>query len=120
MITTNRSPSLAVRLQVLAAVDYAKGNTIRARIRAVSKQTFIDPKNGQSYQFTWRTIETWRCRYRKHGVTCLDNATRSDKNQQRKVLIPELAEAIKEVLPTLSKNKVGHIPKSTIYRVSAK
>ena len=30
--------------------------------------------------------------------------------------INELAEAIHEVLPTLTKNKVGQLPKSTVYR----
>ena len=46
----------------------------------------------------------------------LDKKTRSDKSQQRKIAIAELAEAINEVLPSLCHNKVGKIPKSTLYR----
>lgn len=116
MSTSSRVPSLVVRLQVLAAIDYAKGNTIRDRIRAVSQQTFTDQQTGNHYRFTWRTIETWLCRYKKHGVTTLDKKVRSDKQAQRKVSIAQLAEAINEVLPQLSLNKVGKIPKSTLYR----
>ncbi len=112
----SRVPPLVVRLQVLTSIDYAKGNTIRDRIKAVSQQTFANQTTGQQYKFTWRTIETWLCRYNKHGVTTLDKKSRSDKNTQRKILIPELAEAINEVLPFLSLNKVGKIPKSTLYR----
>ena len=32
------------------------------------------------------------------------------------VQVNELAEAINEIIPTLSKNKVGTIPKMTLYR----
>jgi hypothetical protein len=39
-----------------------------------------------------------------------------NKNTQRKVKVNELAEAIHEVLPLLSKNKQGVIPKSVLYR----
>ena len=116
MSTHSKVPPLVVRLQVLAAIDYARGNTIRDRIKTVSQQTFVDHQTGQTYHFTWRTIETWLCRYKKHGVTSLDKKSRSDKNRQRKVLISELAEAINEVLPFLTSNKVGKIPKSTLYR----
>lgn len=116
MSSSSRVPPLVVRLQVLAAIDYAKGITLRDRIKAVSQKTFIDTQTGQRYQFTWRTIETWLCRYNKHGVTTLDKQSRSDKNTQRKIPIAELAEAINEVLPSLSLNKVGKIPKSTLYR----
>ena len=110
MSSSSTVPPLVVRLQVLAAIDYAQGNTIRDRIRAVSQQLFTDQQTGHTYQFTWRTIETWLCRYRKHGKS------RSDKQTQRKVSIAQLAEAINDVLPTLSQNKVGKIPKSTLYR----
>ena len=116
MSPSSKVPSLMVRLQVLAAIDHAQGNTIRDRIRAVSQQRFVDPETGHTHQFTWRTIETWRCRYNKHGVTRLDKKTRSDKNTQRKVQLSEVAEAINAVLPSLTCNKVGKIPKSTLYR----
>ena len=105
-----------VRLQVLAAIDHAQGHTIRDRIKAVSQHRFVDPETGHTHQFTWRTISTWFYRYKKGGVTTLDKKTRSDKNKPRKVQVAELAEAINEVLPSLTLNKVGKIPKSTLYR----
>lgn len=49
----SKVPSLMVRLQVLAAIDHAPGNSIRDRIRAVSLRHFIDPETGCSHQFTW-------------------------------------------------------------------
>ena len=110
------NPSLEVRLKVLAALDYAPGNNIRARIKAVSEQSFTDTHTGQMWQFTWRTISTWLYRYKKRGITTLEKKPRSDKHRQRKVNINELAEAIHEVLPTLTKNKVGQLPKSAVYR----
>jgi putative transposase len=112
----SRKPPLDIRLRVLAAIDYAPGNSIRDRIRAVSQQAFVDPTTGKTFRFTWRTIETWRCRYQKHGITTLEQKTRCDKNTLRKVQLPELAEAINEVLPSLRRNKVGVIPKSTLYQ----
>ena len=114
--TFSKVPPLMVRLQALSAVDYAQGNTLRDRIKAVSQQPFVDHAADKHYQFTWRTIETWLYRHKKHGITTLDKKTRSDKNTQRKVTSAQLAEAIDEVLPTLSLNKVGKIPKSTLYR----
>ena len=116
MPSYSKVPPLEIRLQVLAAVDYAPGATIRSRIKAVSQQTFNDPTSGQSYQFTWRTISTWLYRYKKNGITTLENKTRSDKHHTRKITVAELAEAIHQILPTLAHNKVGKIPKSTLYR----
>lgn len=115
MPTTAKNPPLHIRLQVLAAIDYAPGKSCRDRMRVVSQQTFTDPETKLSYRFTWRTIETWLTRYKKHGVTSLDNKTRADKNTQRKVSASQLAEAINDVLPKLSLNKVGKVPKSTLY-----
>ncbi len=108
--------SLELKLRVLSAVDYAPGNSIRARIKQVAGRTFVDAQTGLSYQFTWRTISTWLYRFKKHSVISLDNKTRADKNAYRKVQPNELAEAIHEILPTLSHNKTGIIPKSTLYR----
>ena len=104
----HKKPSLALRLRVLSALDYAPGNSIRARIKAVSERTFADPQTGFSYQFTWRTISTWLYRHKKHGITTLDNKTRADKNTYRKVQVNELAEAISDVLPTLSPQQNWH------------
>jgi len=116
MSTCYKNPPLEVRLRVLAAVDYASGLSIRERIKSVSEQSFVDQHTGRTYQFTWRTISTWLYRYKKDGITTLDKKTRTDKNTQRKVSVAQLAEAINETLPQLSVNKVGKIPKSTLYR----
>ena len=113
---TCKKPPLEIRLQVLSTVDYAPGNSIRARIQSVATRTFVDKRTNIAYQFTWRTISTWLYRFKKHGVTTLDNKTRRDKNQYRKVQPNELAEAINEVLPTLGRSKNGAIPKMALYR----
>lgn len=111
------TPSLEVRLRVLAAIDVAPGASIRARIIYASQQTYLCPNTQHEYRFTWRTISTWLYRYKKDGITTMDKKTRSDKDTQRKVSLPQLAEAINEVLPTLSTNKVGKLPKSVLYQV---
>ncbi|MCU0756152.1 MAG: hypothetical protein MUE46_13655 [Xanthomonadales bacterium] len=49
-------------------------------------------------------------------MTTLDNATRADRGLPRKVSVPQLAEAIREVLPSLSTNKQGQLPHSVLYR----
>ncbi len=113
---TNKKAPLVIRLKVLSAIDYAPGNSIQARIRNISERTFTDVQTGTQYQFTWRTISTWLYRFKKHGVTTLDNKTRADKNSYRKIQVNELAEAIRDAMPTLSQNKVGIIPKMAIYR----
>ena len=112
----SRGVSLELRLQVLSAIDYAPGDTIKDRIIAVSKRTFIEPTTDKEYQFTWRTISTWLYRFKKNGITTLDKKTRSDKHAYRKVKVNELAEAINEILPNFSLNKVGKIPKMALYR----
>lgn len=111
-----KKPPMELRLRVLSAIDYAPGNTIRERIKQVAERTFVDTQTGHEYQFTWRTISTWLYRFKKHGLTSLDNKTRADKNGYRKIQPNELAEAIHEVLTTMSANKSGVIPKSTLYR----
>jgi putative transposase len=110
-------PPVELRLRVLSAVDYAPGNTIRARIQHVAKKSFYDAQTGYEYSFTWRTISTWFYRFNKGGITSIDNKTRSDKNQYRKVQVNQLAEAINEVVPTMSKNKGGNFVKSTLYNL---
>lgn len=116
MTSSTSNPPLELRLRVLSAIDYAPGGNIRERIKHVSERTFTDERTGLDYRFTWRTIETWRYRFKKHGITTLDKKTRSDKNTYRKVQVNELAEAIHEVLPTLRFNKTGTIPKMALYR----
>ncbi len=114
---SKHNPPLEIRLRVLSAVDHAPGDSIRARIRYVATLTFNDQLTGQVYQFTWRTISTWLYRFKLHGVATLESKSRSDKDQPRKVSLSQLTEAIHEVLPHLSRNKSGVIPKSVLYRL---
>lgn len=116
MTSSKPIPPLELRLRVLAAIDYAPGSSIRERIKHVAERIFVDEQTGHHYQFTWRTIETWRCRFRKHGMATLEKKTRSDKHAYRKVKVNELAESISEVLPSLRFNKTGVIPKMALYR----
>ena len=109
-------PPITLRLQVLAAVDYAPGATIRDRIKHVACRTFTDAERGIDYRFTWRTISTWLYRFKKRGMATLDNAPRADRGLPRKVSVAQLAEAIREVLPSLSHNKQGQLPRSVLYR----
>ena len=75
--------------------------------------TFID-EDGQPRQFTWRTISTWLCRYRKHGVTVMEKQSRTDKGKTRKVKPEDILEAIQTVLPKVP----GRVPKrSVLYRL---
>jgi len=91
----------------------AEGDTEQKRIQAVSQMTFTD-EEGHPRQFTWRTISTWLCRYRKHGVTVMENKSRSDKGQTRKVKPEDIQEAIQAVLPKVH----GRPPKrSVLYRL---
>lgn len=111
------NPSFELRLRVLAAIDYVEGSSIRERIKNVSKKTFVDHQSGQEYQFTWRTISTWLYRHKLYGVATLEPKPRWDKSRHRKVEVNQLAEAIHEIIPTVSKNKVGQIPKIVLYRL---
>ena len=113
---SKKPPSFELRLAVLAAIDYAPGQTIRERIHQVSQRTFTDQNTGIDYRFTWRTIETWLYRYKKRGVATLERKTRSDKNTYRKVKVDELAAAIDDIRPHLRFNKTGIIPKIALYR----
>ena len=108
-----RNPSVYLKMRVLGAVDTAVGNTERERFKAVSQMTFTD-ENGYTRQFTWATISTWMCRYRKHGVTVMENKPRSDKGKTRKVKPEIILEAIQAV-----RSKVhGRSPKrSVLYRL---
>ena len=100
-------------MRVLGAVDMAEGVTERARIQAVSQMIFTD-EDGLPRQFTWRTISTWLCRYRKHGVTVMEKQIRSDKGKPRKVRPEDLLEAIQAVRPKTP----GRTPKrSVLYRL---
>ena len=82
-----------VKLRVLAAIDLAEGRSIRDRIRAVAARPFLD-ELGREHRFTWRTIETWRVRYNKHGITVMCPKDRSDKGRFRKAQPEEVQEAV--------------------------
>ena len=87
-------------MRVLGAIDMAEGNSIQARIRAVSQTTFTDD-DGHPRQFTWRTIQTWYSRYQKHGVTVRHNQPRSDKGKVRKLVIEDVLDALRKVSPKI-------------------
>ena len=93
-----RNPTAYLKMRVLGAIDMAEGNSIAARIKSVSQMTFTD-EDGHPRQFTWRTIQTWYSRYQKHGVTVMENKTRSDKGKSRKVPLEDVAEAVRKVQP---------------------
>ena len=100
-------------MRVLGAIDMAPGDTIRARIQAVSQMSFTD-EDGQARQFTWRTIQTWLTRYQKHGVTVMENKARSDKGKTRKVSPECILEAIQKVRPKVH----GQTPsRALLYRL---
>jgi transposase InsO family protein len=93
-----RNPTPYLKMRVLGAIDMAVGNSIIARIKAVSAMTFTD-EDGNPRQFTWRTIQTWYSRFQKHGVTVMENKGRSDKGKSRKITPEELIDAIRKVRP---------------------
>jgi transposase InsO family protein len=107
-----RNPTVYLKMRVLGAVDMAEGDTEPKRIQAVSQMTFTD-EEGCPRQFTWRTISTWLCRYRKHGVTVMENKSRSDRGKTRKVKPEDIAEAIQLVRPKVH----GAPKKSVLYRL---
>lgn len=88
-----KNVSSHLKMQVLGAIDLAPGRTERDRIRSVSERFFTD-EEGNARRFTWRTIETWLVRYRKHGVTSIEPKDRSDKGQPRAITPQELLEAV--------------------------
>lgn len=115
-----KTPPLEIRLSVLSAIDYAKGDSIRARIVNASKRVYTDSRTGIDYQFTWRTISTWLYRYKLSGVATLETKTRADKHQYRTIQPSELAEAIHDILPSLGRSKNGSLPKMALYRALIK
>ena len=108
-----KAPSEYLKMQVLGMIDHMPGVSIRERIKAVSELTFTD-EEGNQRTFTWRTIETWRNRYQKYGLTALQRTKRSDKGRSRNVSPEKVAEAVEQVLPTFHKTK--RPTKMAIYR----
>ena len=108
-----RNPTAYLKMRVLGAIEMAPGDTIIARIHAVSKMTFAD-EEGNPRQFKWTTIQAWYSRYKKRGITVMENKPRSDKGKTRKVQPEVLLEALQAVLPKMH----GKNPKrATLYRL---
>jgi putative transposase len=93
-----KQPSVYLKMRVLGAVDTVEGRTRHQRILNVAAMTFLD-EEGNSRQFTWRTIQTWFYRYKNHGITGMTNRPRKDKGQTRKVTPEELLEALNAAKP---------------------
>jgi putative transposase len=91
-------PSAYLKMRVLGAIDTAAGKTRNQRVRSVAALTFTD-EDANARQFTWRTIQTWYYRYKKHGITGMTPAVRRDKGQTRKITPEELLEAINQARP---------------------
>jgi transposase InsO family protein len=90
--------SAYLKMRVLGAIDFAEGASIQQRVKTVSRMTFHD-EDHVPHQFTWRTIQTWLTRYKKHGLTELKSRRRSDTGKPRKVSPEQLLEAIETVKP---------------------
>jgi putative transposase len=107
-----KQPSVYLKMRVLGAVDTVEGRTRHERVHNVAAMTFLD-EEGNSRQFTWRTIQTWFYRYKNHGITGMTNQPRKDKGQTRKVAPEELLEAINAAKPHFRNH---HANKRAIYR----
>ena len=102
-----------VKMQVLGAIEFAPGNSIKQRIAHVSTMVFTD-ENGRKLQFTWRTIQTWYSRFKKHGLTTMKPKSRSDRGRSRCIEPEVLLDAIEQVLPSFH-GKPSNI--AAVYRV---
>lgn len=107
-----KQPSSYLKMRVLGAIDSAPGKTSRERIIHVASLTFTD-EDGNPRQFTWRTIQTWLYRYRRHGITGMNPRPRKDKGNPRKVTPEELMEAVNSALPHFRDRRHN---KSDLYR----
>ena len=107
-----KQPSVYLKMRVLGALDTVDGRTRHERVHNVAAMTFLD-EEGNSRQFTWRTIQTWHYRYKNHGITGMTNQPRKDKGQTRKVTPEELLEAINAAKPHFRNH---HANKRALYR----
>ncbi len=112
-----KQPSIYLKMKVLGAIEMAPGRTRDQRVRNVAEMIFQD-EEGNPYQFTWRTIQTWYYNYKNHGVTSMDTSSRADKGQPRKVTPEEVLEAINQALPHFRQQNKGSTTynKTAIYR----
>lgn len=99
-------------MQVLGAIENARGKTKQERIKNTAKIRFTD-EDGNERSFTWRTISTWYYRYKNYGITGVTAGSRADKGKTRKITPEELLEAINQVLPMFRGNSYN---KSAIYK----
>jgi transposase InsO family protein len=112
-----KNPTPYLKMRVLGAIETAGGDTILARIKNVSQTSFTD-EDGFPRSFTWRTIQTWYSRFKKHGVTVLENTPRSDRGKSRKLTHEQLLEAVRAVLPSVRAGRDAGPPKrSLLYRL---
>jgi putative transposase len=110
--TPMKQPSVYLKMRVLGAVDTVEGRTRHQRIHNVAALTFLD-EEGNSRQFTWRTIQTWYYRYQNHGITGMTHHARKDKGQARKVTPEELLEALNAAKPHFHTKRTN---KRALYR----
>ena len=104
-------------MRVLGAIETAGGGTIISRIKNVSQTDFTD-EEGFARRFTWRTIQTWYSRFKKHGVTVMENTPRSDRGKTRKINQEQLLEAVRAVLPSARGGRDAGPPKiALLYRL---
>ena len=107
-----KQPSVYLKMRVLGAVDTVEGRTRHQRVLNTAAMTFLD-EEGNSRQFTWRTIQTWFYRYNNHGITGMTNRPRSDKGRVRKVTPEELLEALNSAKPHFHNQRTN---KHALYR----
>lgn len=107
-----KQSSSYLKMRVLGAIDLAEGKSREQRIKNVAKLTFTD-EQGYPRIFTWRTIQEWLYKYKKYGISGIQNRSRRDKGKPRKITPEELMEAINQALPYFRKGKFN---KSNIYR----
>jgi len=91
-----------LKMKVLGALEFAEGESMKARYINVSRRIFKD-EEGNPFQFTWRTLQTWWYCYRRNGITM--PAERNDKGHPRKATPEELLDAIEQALPFFSGNR---------------
>jgi putative transposase len=100
------------KMRVLGAIEFAPGQTIHARIQAVSAMVFHS-EDGLPQRFTWRTIQTWYSRYKKDGITAMQPTPRGDKGRFRKVEPEKLVDAIEQVRSSFRSERPT---KAAVYR----
>jgi putative transposase len=107
-----KNPTIHLKMRILGTVDFAQGENLRERIKHTASLPFTD-EDGQTRQFSWRTISAWHYLYKSKGVEAIMNQERSDKGKARKTTPEELLEAINAALPHFHERRFN---KSELYR----